>query len=116
MQKLNNLSVNDIEPITNTSDKLMMILQEVSIVLFIVNVILCCIAIKLKIKNKGLLFGLSIIMVFINICSMIIYGGFSYMKSAMIYIPFIIQIIIFIKLMIKIKRKGGKQENVKNRK
>ena len=37
MQKTNYLSVNDIEPITNTWDKLMMILQEVSIVLFIVN-------------------------------------------------------------------------------
>ena len=110
MQKTNYLSVNDIEPITNTWDKLMMILQEVSIVLFIVNVILCCIAIKLKIKNKGLLFVLSIIMVFINICSMIIYGDFSYMKSAMIYIPFIVQIIIFIKLVIKIKRKGGKSK------
>ena len=110
MQKTNYLSVNDIEPITNTWDKFMMILEEVSIVLFIVNVILCCIAIKLKIKNKGLLFGLSIIMVFINICSMIICGDFSYMKSAMIYIPFIVQIIIFIKLVIKIKRKGGKSK------
>ena len=117
MQKTNYLSVNDIEPITNTWDKLMMILQEVSIVLFIVNVILCCSAIKLKIKNKGL-FGLSIIMFFISYCSMCIYeyGGaigsnHSYMpKAIMVFIPFIVQIIIFIKLVIKIKRKGGKSK------
>ncbi len=107
----------EIGQITNYWYNLMAITNQVSIVLFIVNVILCCSAIKLKIKNKGL-FGLSIIMFFISYCSMCIYeyGGaigsnHSYMpKAIMVFIPFIVQIIIFIKLVIKIKRKGGKSK------
>ena len=107
----------EIGQITNYWYNLMAITNQVSIVLFIVNVILCCSAIKLKIKNKGL-FALSIIMFFISYCSMCIYeyGGaigsnHSYMpKAIMVFIPFIVQIIIFIKLVIKIKRKGGKSK------
>lgn len=119
---MNYSNINNIERLGTPLAQMTQILGLISGVLFIVNIILFCISIKLKIKNKGVLFCLSILMFFLNYCVVATYNfegalGMEELfyeqqrvKIGLICIFLIVQIIIFIKFLMKIKRKLKEKE------